>query len=463
MITLESFLGDLFESVLTDRETAAGSLFPTTVEDSPNYDIKAIIRSRLVAMKFQPEINKQGPNKGMPFAAARFPDDPFALQKGAAKQNRFVHVSQIKQVLIDMVGGKEEFDKLSVGNQIDFMNDLLAQVKDFHSEEGRKIVDMLTELITASLNKRPKELLGTNLKMKHSNIGTIKMLKIGFPAFHSLFYDEKEEKWRLVKTCPDASECIGFCFAADAMYTMTANHAVSGTRLLNYLMNDPDRFSSQLAAEITKISGKLEGETKLYVRVNDSGDFFSEYQFDMFMDLARKLPNVTFFAYTKRLKLLTAKQKIPGAIPPNFIFNRSEGSKFSHGEKLGDEVLPSDEFDRSKLKHSTVIKATFFAQDPGLQQIYKGKVPSYEYMMRDEVSKKTGMVTLASVKKWEILKNFIANRFNRPVEKILNWDEFLEQFKTLDPKNPADVIVFPGNGDISATTHGVLGTYLIEH
>ena len=70
---------------------------------------------------------------------------------------------------------------------------------------------------------------------------------------------------------------------------------------------------------------------------------------------------------------------------------------------------------------------------------------------------------LPSKEKWKILKEFIMKRYKLKPESLVNYQEFLEIFHKLDQKNPVNVIVFPGDGDISATTKGVLGTYLIEH
>jgi hypothetical protein len=58
------------------------------------------------------------------------------------------------------------------------------------------------------------------------------------------------------------------------------------------------------------------------IRVHVSGDFFNQQYFDAWMEVARKNPLRTFYAYTKSLHLWVSKL---GEIPKNFALNASRG------------------------------------------------------------------------------------------------------------------------------------------
>jgi hypothetical protein len=59
------------------------------------------------------------------------------------------------------------------------------------------------------------------------------------------------------------------------------------------------------------------------------------------------------------------------------------------------------------------------------------------------------------------LKQKIAGTYDIDVASILTYDEMLKASK--GSTNQYNVIVKPGDGDISATRRDVLGTYLLEH
>ena len=446
----------LCESVFTNREGEYGYVGKSKIIDGEQFQLKNLIKKKLNEIVFSKEKNKVKKfiDQGAGEYYLKISTTKEEKKPSVASTNRFVHTGTLKETLFSIFG--DELDQLDFEEQANKLNEKLQTINDINSEEGEKLLDEITDKISKSLNKRPKQLLGSNMKLEHSNIGTLIFKKIGFPAFHSIFYDELEKKWRLLRTCPSAGSCVGLCFGGNGMFIMTSKHAVSGTRVVNYIMNDPDGFVNQLAKEIkaaSKTSGKK--DKKLYIRVHDVGDFFSEYYFDIFMSLAKKLPDVIFFAYTKSLKLLSMKEKEAGSIPDNFIFNRSEGGVFSKDEKLEDNTDATEFFNREVHKHSTIIRRIFFENDPQLKKIQLPKISMLNYMNSDK--------NLSSEEKWKILKEFITKRYKLKSESLVNYQEFLEIFHKLDQKNPVNVIVFPGDGDISATTKGVLGTYLIEH
>jgi hypothetical protein len=61
----------------------------------------------------------------------------------------------------------------------------------------------------------------------------------------------------------------------------------------------------------------------MFVRIHSSGDFFSQKYFDMWLDVCRKNPDVTFWAFTKSIQFWVNRL---GQIPKNFTLQASKGS-----------------------------------------------------------------------------------------------------------------------------------------
>lgn len=59
---------------------------------------------------------------------------------------------------------------------------------------------------------------------------------------------------------------------------------------------------------------------KIYFRIHESGDFYSQEYFDKWVDIATAFPRVTFLAYTKSLKFVLNSKKTR---PANFIIRYS--------------------------------------------------------------------------------------------------------------------------------------------
>lgn len=65
----------------------------------------------------------------------------------------------------------------------------------------------------------------------------------------------------------------------------------------------------------------------LVYRIHSGGDFFTLDYFDAWLDIARKYPERTFYAYTKALPFWVKRM---GEIPPNFKLTASYGGTHDH-------------------------------------------------------------------------------------------------------------------------------------
>jgi hypothetical protein len=81
------------------------------------------------------------------------------------------------------------------------------------------------------------------------------------------------------------------------------------------------------------------------IRIHEGGDFMSQAHFDAWMDVARKLPQVTFYTYTKSLPFWVKRLK---TVPKNFKLTASRGGKHDdliqkHGLKTAEVVMDPEE------------------------------------------------------------------------------------------------------------------------
>jgi hypothetical protein len=298
------------------------------------------------------------------------------------------------------------------------------------------------ELVKKTLSQRPKALLKQNEKMKHSNGELEQFFNIGFAALTGIAVDEQTNKLIIVNTCPGAGSCKVDCFAMKGGKVQFKNAWQSDGRILTYLLNDPTGFFNQLSAEITKEEkAGQKGGYKVTIRWHDAGDFFSPEYVDMAFKLAKAHPNVQFYAYTKMGDVAV------GAKPNNFIINWSEGAHTSQEKKVK-------------------------AADPSLEQTKNSRiVPTdifYDLLVKDE---KKNLVKGAEGQ-WQVipdklpeLKQRIAKEYGISANSILSYNEWDQKTDGGKKETPVkyNVIITPGEPDITAKSHGVLSTLLLKH
>jgi hypothetical protein len=139
---------------------------------------------------------------------------------------------------------------------------------------------------------------------------------------------------RSVLVCPQAGACAAFCYARNGTYLFPKVKAAHA-RNLKLVLDDLDKFKGDMiheAAYRVKPGG--------WIRIHDSGDFFSDEYLEAWMDIARIVPGVTFYCYTKeveRFKRIVERQywsisagKYMPIKPDNFMYLFSLGGKQDH-------------------------------------------------------------------------------------------------------------------------------------
>ena len=301
------------------------------------------------------------------------------------------------------------------------------EVKD---EAGKKYN---TEALKSAIMQRPKSILGQNAKMQHSETGTEAVYDIGLPALKGLAVNENTGEFVIVDTCPGAGACKTYCYAMKGSYVMFKAVSLGLSRMLNFLLNDPEGFAAKLNDEIAeaKLKNAKKG-AKTVVRWHDAGDFFSEQYLDMAYSVANANPGVSFYAYTKMGDVANAIR------PKNFNMNFSQGAS-SEQEKKVDIV---------RTKHSKVVPKDMF----------------FDLIDRDgnNLNKDSkGRMQFASPEKRKEFKIRLAHKYTIDPTTILTYDEMMAL--PIGSKPKWNVIVMPGDGDNSANRNDVVGSYLLFH
>ena len=180
------------------------------------------------------------------------------------------------------------------------------------------------------------------------------------------------------------------------------------------------------------------GGYSVTVRWHDAGDFFSPEYLDLALKMAAKHPGVKFYAYTKMAGAALAQK------PGNFIINWSEGANTGQEKqiKAADPKL-------EKTKNSRIVPEKLF----------------YDLLAKDEKGnlKKTagGAWQPAGPDELAELKQRLAKAYGLSASSILSYDEYMSKGK--GSAMQWNVIVAPGEGDLSANDRNVLSTLLLRH
>lgn len=310
-----------------------------------------------------------------------------------------------------------------------------------HASIANKVLVQTAEGETVDIDKfrqilmqRPDALLRQNEKMIKSRTFDTEFFNTSLPALKGLVVDEGTGEFKIVDTCPSAGNCQLVCYAKHGSYVLFPEVSISQNKALNYLFNDSDGFKRQLENEIVKVAKRFQGKKKVQIRWNDSGDLLSPKFFDIVMGIVNNTPMVDHYIYTKEVAMIKAYPNPP----QNVIFNYSYGAKRDQ-EKLIDPV---------KDKVSYIVDTKDKIKEPVLSAIIR-----FKYI------EKKG-------KNWEYndsdaTKQVIAQRYKLDPKTILTIDELS---KTPEgASGQYNVIVLPGESDLSASRRDVRGTYLIIH
>jgi hypothetical protein len=165
----------------------------------------------------------------------------------------------------------------------------------------------------------------TKLKKTAKEFG-VKIFNFSIPAGN----DKKTGKI----TCPFAGPCLIDCYAKKGMYRFGNVERALSKR---YEDSKKEDFVSRITSELAKVKKNKQ----IYVRIHDSGDFYSPTYFAKWLEIARLNPSVRFYAYTKSHSFIRGNF----AIPENFDLIFSLGS-------TKDELINTETERHSKIFYS---------------------------------------------------------------------------------------------------------------
>lgn len=121
--------------------------------------------------------------------------------------------------------------------------------------------------------------------------------------------------WSLprILTCPGAGECKKYCYAKKAEQVYKN---VVPSRIRNWKFTRTKDFVKLVVAHLQR-SGKT------VVRIHEAGDFYDREYLLKWKKIARRLPGIRFYAFTKSFQLRLWK-----ALPKNLVIIQSYGSRW---------------------------------------------------------------------------------------------------------------------------------------
>jgi hypothetical protein len=150
-------------------------------------------------------------------------------------------------------------------------------------------------------------LLTQNTKLKKTSKALgLRVFNFGIPAY-------KSASGKL--TCPMADGCVKFCYAKKGAYIWSNVQPAFEKR---YELSKTDDFVNKMHDEIVK-------KKPDYVRVHDSGDYYSKKYLNKWIDIAILFPEVKFYSYTNMVQMF-----LDTDLPSNFDVIFSDSGKQKH-------------------------------------------------------------------------------------------------------------------------------------
>lgn len=174
------------------------------------------------------------------------------------------------------------------------------------------------------------KLLTQNSKLKKTSKALdLRVFNFGIPAY-------KSASGRL--TCPMADECVKFCYARKGAYIWGNVKPAFESR---YELTKSPLFVEAMNKEILRVRAD-------YVRVHDSGDYYSKEYLQKWIEIAIHNPNVRFYSYTNCVEMF-----LNTSLPDNYDII------FSDSGKQKSLINPL------KHRHTKIFSTSFALQEAG--------------------------------------------------------------------------------------------------
>lgn len=122
--------------------------------------------------------------------------------------------------------------------------------------------------------------------------------------------------------CPQAGACAALCYARVGTYRFK-NVRAAHIRNLLLCRDNPQEFEERMTEEL-----KHKRYTGKWIRLHDSGEFFSDEYLRTWLRIMRNAPEVRFYCYTKEISRF--RRIVVDNAPENFLWCYSLGGKEDH-------------------------------------------------------------------------------------------------------------------------------------
>jgi hypothetical protein len=139
-----------------------------------------------------------------------------------------------------------------------------------------------------------------------------------------------------VKTCPNAGACAALCYARAGTYRFS-NVLAAHTRNLERTIRDLAGWEADMVAEVQRY------HRGGWVRIHDSGDFYSDEYLRAWCRVAAVCPDTTFYAYTKEVTMtraVTAEGLVPDNLRLLFSLGGQEDYLLDRDQERHADVFP---------------------------------------------------------------------------------------------------------------------------
>ena len=205
----------------------------------------------------------------------------------------------------------------------------------------------------------------TDILKQNSELRKDRIWNYSIPAWYVTLPDG-----RRFMTCPHAGPCAQVCYARSGTYRFS-NVLEAHTKNLTRYLDDRQEWIEAICTELQRRKFRpngtprdlpIEGDQWLSdwadkggaaVRIHDSGDFFDEQYVRDWLEIARRTPDVLFYAYTKEITLFRSIPEVD--LTPNFRYLFSTGG-------LEDHLIDPD-----KDRHADVFPTPEAITDAGYQ------------------------------------------------------------------------------------------------
>ena len=372
----------------------------------------------------------------------------FETEFGDVKQT-CINIDQLKEIL------NNTLKNYNLPPNKRTKQDLLIHNKKIPRDESGEIDVM--KFINDCTVEPPMIISEGNAKMLRSANDNFYTVTIGLPAFRGLVIDMENNTFHIVNTCPGAGTCVKPCYARRGNYLFLPNVLMKQTRVLNLLLNNPQRFKEKLKNEIIKLY-KKNREKEMRFRWNDSDDFFTRKYYDIGVEIMKELKDMGFvvkpYAHTKIADIYNTNRASYIANPettnpkdlqitmkPDFIISFSVDANKTERDKVN----------LYGAKTSEIVNTDIFAD------LFQRNANNNRFVIDD-----MGQLVFKNANGMNVLKQRISDEYNVDINTLYSHNEWL---KTPEMKNPVyNVIVLPkGETDIPTQRHDVLRTFFLQH